>query len=145
MNKIKPVLWVVLLLMVMDTYAQDYPVSLFGIKSDGSTLNTRSIQYAIDYINKKGGGRLVFSVGKYLTGSIHLKSNVTLQLEEGAVISGSLNPFDYDKEIFTSLIFADSQQNIAITGKGIIDGQGSQVAANLINLVHSGIIKDPLL
>ena len=128
----------------MGIYAEDYPASLFGIRSDGSTLNTRSIQYAIDYINKRGGGRLVFSVGKYLTGSIHLKSYVTLQLDEGAVISGSLNPFDYDKEIFTALIFADSQQNIAITGKGIIDGQGSRVAANVVNLIHSGIIKDTL-
>ena len=125
--------------------AEDYPASLFGIKSDGSTLNTRSIQFAIDYIHNKGGGRLVFSVGRYLTGSIHLKSGVGLHLEEGAVLLGSLNPFDYDKEIFTALIFADKQQRIAITGNGIIDGQGGKVAANIISLVHSGILHDPLV
>ncbi len=124
--------------------AADYPASLFGIKSDGITLNTHSIQFAIDYINRQGGGRLVFSVGKYLTGSVHLKSDVTLQLEEGAMITGSLNPLDYDKKTFTALIFADSVQNISITGTGIIDGQGSQVASNLVALIHSGIIKDPL-
>ncbi|HEX5026798.1 MAG TPA: hypothetical protein VFV68_16070, partial [Agriterribacter sp.] len=111
-------------LMSKSLAAKDYPASLFGIASDGITLNTRSIQYAIDYININGGGRLVFYVGKYLTGSIHLKSNVTIQLEEGAVLLGSVNPMDYDKKIFTALIFAYDQQNIGITGKGIIEGQG---------------------
>ncbi len=76
----------------MPPFAKDYTASLFGIYSDGVTLSTRSIQYAIDYIHKNGGGRLVFYVRRYLTGSIHLKSNVTLQLEEGAVLLGSLNP-----------------------------------------------------
>src|SRR6476469_10719354 len=87
--------------------AKDYPVSLFGIYSDGVTLNTRSIQFAIDYIHKQGGGRLVFDVGRFLTGSIHLKSNVTLHLLEGAVLVGSLNPLDYDRKGFTALILAD--------------------------------------
>lgn len=50
---------------------------MFGIKSDGVTLNTRSIQRAVDYISEQGGGRLIFYVGRYLTGSIELKSNVT--------------------------------------------------------------------
>src|SRR5881394_3197969 len=79
--------------------AKDYPVSLFGISSDGVTLNTRSIQFAIDYI--------------------HLKSDVTLHLLEGAVLLGVLNPFDYDRNGFTALILSDNQQNIAITGKGV--------------------------
>ena len=130
--------------MGMTIRAENYPASLFGIKSDGATLNTRSIQYAIDYISAKGGGSLVFSVGEYLTGSIHLKSGVTLQLNEGAVLLGSLNPFDYDRVYFTAFLLADSQQNISITGKGIIEGRGRQVAANIVSLVHSGIIQDPL-
>jgi glycosyl hydrolase family 28 len=121
---------------------KDYPASLFGIRSDGSTLNTRSIQFAIDHINKNGGGRLVFQVGRYLTGSIHLRSNVTLQLEEGAVLMGSLNPFDYDKLSMTALVFAIDQHDVGITGKGIIDGQGRQLAANVTDLIHKGIIKD---
>src|ERR1700745_260758 len=91
---------------------KDYSASLFGIYSDGVTLNTRSIQFAIDYIHKEGGGRLVFDVGKFLTGSIHLRSNVTLHLLEGAVIVGSLNPFDYDQQRFTALILSEDQQNI---------------------------------
>lgn len=123
-------------------FAKDYPASLFGIYSDGVTLNTRSIQYAIDYINKNGGGRLVFHVGRYLTGSIYLKSNVTLQLQEGAVLVGSLNPWDYDRKIFTAMIFAYDQQNIAITGQGVIDGQGRYVARNVVEMIHKGILKD---
>ena len=122
--------------------AKDYPASLFGIYSDGVTLNTRSIQFAIDYINQQGGGRLVFDVGRFLTGTIHLRSNVTLHLKEGAVLLGVLNPLDYDRDGFTALILARDQQNIAITGKGIIDGQGRQVARNVVELVHKGLIKD---
>lgn len=124
--------------------APDYPASMFGIRSDGATLNTRSIQYAVDYIHDHGGGRLVFDVGRYLTGSIHLRSAVGLELKEGSVLLGSLNPFDYDKNGFTALLLADSQQNISITGKGIIDGQGRAVAANVVALAHSGVITDPL-
>jgi polygalacturonase len=142
-----------LLLMLLPVFAaaqdrsastEDYSASTFGIRSDGITLNTRSIQYAVDYIHDHGGGRLIFEVGRYLTGTIHLKSNVGLELKEGAVLLGSLNPFDYDKNGFTALLLADSQQHISISGRGIIDGQGRQVAANVVALVHSGIIKDPL-
>lgn len=126
----------------LQSYAKDYPASLFGIYSDGVTLNTRSIQAAIDHINENGGGRLVFYVGRYLTGSIHLKSNVSIQLEEGAVLLGSLNPYDYDKKMYTAFIFAYNQHDIGITGQGVIDGQGRTVARNVVNLVHSGVLKD---
>jgi len=122
--------------------AKDYPASLFGINSDGVTLNTRSIQFAIDYIQQQGGGRLVFDVGRFLSGSIHLKSNVSIHLLEGAVLLGTLNPLDYDREGLTAFILCTDQQNIAITGKGVIDGQGRQVARNVVELVHKGLIKD---
>jgi Glycosyl hydrolases family 28 len=125
--------------------AGDYPASMFGIRSDGVTLNTRSIQYGVDYIHDHGGGRLVFEVGRYLTGSIHLKSDVGLELKEGAMLLGSLNPFDYDKDQFTALLLADSQRNISISGKGIIDGRGREVAAGIVALAHGGIIRDPLV
>jgi polygalacturonase len=126
----------------LQSWAKDYPASLFGIYSDGVTLNTRSIQFGIDYIHQQGGGRLVFDVGRFLSGSIYLKSNVTLHLMEGAVLLGVVNPLDYDRKGFTALIFAHDQQNIAITGKGIIDGQGRQVATNVTAMVHKGLIKD---
>ena len=113
-----------LCLQILQVGAKDYPASLFGIHSDGVTLNTRSIQFAIDYIQQQGGGRLVFDVGRYLSGSIHMKSNVTIHLLEGAVLLGVLNPFDYDRKTFTAFILGQDQQNIGITGKGVIDGQG---------------------
>ena len=122
--------------------AKDYPASLFGIRSDGQTLNTRSIQFGIDFINKNGGGRLVFGVGRYLTGSVYLKSGVTLELQEGAVLVGSLNPFDYDKRQLAALLFAFDQQDIAVTGKGVIDGQGRALAFAVTDLIHLGLITD---
>ncbi len=125
--------------------AKDYNASMFGVKSNGTTLNTTSIQKGIDYISANGGGRLVFYVGRYLTGTIYLKSNVTIQLEEGAILVGSTNPLDYEQNFnWTALIFALDQHNIGITGKGVIDGQGFQVANNLVDLVHKGVISDPL-
>ncbi len=87
----------------------------------------------------------MFYVGRYLTGTIHLKSNVTIQLEEGAILVGSVNPFDYEQMTnWTALIFAHDQQNIGITGKGVIDGQGFLVANNLVDLIHKGVVNDPL-
>jgi len=125
--------------------AKDYNASMFGIKSNGTTLNTNSIQKGIDFISANGGGRLVFYVGRYLTGTIYLKSNVTIHLEEGAILVGSVNPLDYEQNFnWTALIFALDQENIGITGKGVIDGQGFTVANNLVDLIHKGVINDPL-
>jgi len=142
MNFKKYLLIIFICLLTGTVSAKDYKASLFGIISDGVTLNTTSIQFAIDYIHENGGGRLVFYVGRYVTGSIYLKSDVTIQLEEGAVLVGSLNPFDYDKKMFTALIFAYDQKNIGITGKGIIDGRGNEVAKNVVENIEKGLLKD---
>lgn len=135
-----------LIALATPLWAADYQSTMFGIKSDGVTMNTRSIQKAIDFISENGGGRLVFNVGRYLTGSIHLKSNVTIHLGEGVVLVGSTNPYDYDMELnaWYGLILANKQDNIGITGKGIIDGQGRELANNYIGQVYSGVIKDKL-
>ena len=125
--------------------AKDYNASYFGIKSNGTTLNTTSIQRAIDFISANGGGKLNFYVGRYLTGTIFLKSNVTINLEEGAVLLGSTNINDYN--IGTpnnALIYAKGVEHVSIIGKGIIDGQGQAVAYNLLDMIHKGIIEDPL-
>lgn len=140
----KMILMLLILIQSVTVAAKDYKASFFHIKSDGKTLNTRSIQFAIDYIHKNGGGRLVFYVGRYLTGSIHLKSNVTLQLEEGAVLLGSTNPFDYDRNGQTALIHARDVENVGITGKGMIDGQGRALANNSIAYANDGLIEDGL-
>jgi len=127
--------------------AQDFEAAEFGVLADGQTLNTRSIQAAIDHVHEKGGGRLVFGAGNYVTGTIYLKSNVTLHLEEGASLLGSNNPFDYVKDPYVnwqSMIFAIKQQHIGITGKGTINGRGFQTAINAVQNVHRGIVEDEL-
>jgi len=141
----KTLLSLILLAAVVQMTAMDYNASMFGAKSNGTTLNTSSIQKGIDYISDNGGGRLVFYVGRYLTGTIYLKSNVTIHLEEGAILVGSVNPFDYEKNYnWTAMIFALDQHDIGITGKGVIDGQGFQVENNLVDMIHKGVVKDPL-
>jgi Glycosyl hydrolases family 28 len=140
---IKIHLCIICFLLSLHVIAQDYKASFFGIASDGNTLNTRSIQKAIDHIHEKGGGRLIFDVGRFVTGSIYLKSNVTIHLQEGAVLVASLNPFDYDRHgYWSAMIFALDQQNIGITGKGSIDGRGYELAQNVLTMVHKGLIAD---
>jgi polygalacturonase len=73
---------VILAAAALHLQAKDYNASMFGAKSNGTTLNTSSIQKGIDYISENGGGRLVFYVGRYLTGTIYLKSNVTIHRQE---------------------------------------------------------------
>jgi hypothetical protein len=139
----KYILIAVLALTLFPVGAKDYNASLFGIKSNGVTLNTRSIQKAIDYIHAHGGGRLVFYVGRYLTGSIRLKSNVCIHLNEGAVLVGSDNPYDYDFALDgnngMAFIIAVNADSIGLTGKGVIDGRGREVGFNALDQVHRGI------
>lgn len=135
------------LLICWASTAQDtvFNASKFGIRSDGITLNTRSIQKAIDWISEQGGGTLRFWVGRYLTGSIHLRSNVNLDLQEGAILVGSTNPYDYDKVAGCyALVIAEKEHNIRISGKGCIVGNGRELANNFTQAVYDGILKDPL-
>lgn len=115
----------ILVLCFYKSFAADYNASLFGCISDGQTNNTGSIQYAVNYIAKKGGGTLHFYVGRYLTGGIELKSNVTIELHEGAILVGTASIYDYIGSLkHRSLLYAKDQSNIKIIGKGVIQGQG---------------------
>ena len=113
-----------------------YNVIDFGAKGDGRTKNTAAINATIDKCNSEGGGHVVVSKGDYLTGAIHMKSNVDLHIEANAILRFSTDPGDYlplvrtrwegdDCYNFSPLIYADGQTNFAVTGKGILDGQGS--------------------
>ena len=126
---------------------RDYLVTDFGAKGDGVTLNSRTIQAAIDTAHARGGGRVVIPAGEFVTGTLYLKTGVTLHLDSGAFLLGSLNPFDYVKDPvvrWTSLLFAVGQKDIAVTGKGIIDGRGWEVANRMVQYIHLGLVKDPL-
>ncbi|MDR3189499.1 MAG: glycoside hydrolase [Prevotellaceae bacterium] len=127
--------------------AKDYDVQEFGAVGDGVFLNSCVIQHAIDYVHAHGGGRLVFSPGTYVTGSIYLKSNVTLHIEQGATLLGSTNPWDYVKDPYVgwnAMIFAIKQENVGITGKGVINGRGFTTANNMIKYIQKGLYSDPL-
>ncbi|MBN8786627.1 MAG: endopygalactorunase [Terrimonas sp.] len=143
MNHIK--ILIIVFILPFSLSAKDYNASLFGVKSDGLTLNTRSIQKGIDFISENGGGRLVFYVGRYLTGSIKLKSNVTIKLEEGAVLVGSPSIYDYNSSgSIKAIICADGQENIGISGKGVIEGRGALLLKNMNDLNTKGFLLDSL-
>lgn len=136
-----------LILPVCALSAKDYYVTDFGAKADGRTLNSASIQAAIDFVSANGGGRLVFTPGKFVTGTIYVKSGVTLHLEAGATILGSNNPWDYTKDTYVdwaSMIYAVRQKDVGITGEGTIDGRGFTTANNLVELIHRGLFVDEL-
>ena len=132
--------------------AQRLFVTDFGAKGDGITLCTRSLQAAIDsanaiYVANGEKQTVILPPGQYVSGSIYLKSGVTLMISEGATLLGSTNPFDYVKDPvcrWTALIFAVRQHDIGITGKGTIDGRGWEVANNLVQYIHLGLVNDPL-
>lgn len=119
----------------------------FGAKGDGVTLNTKSIQAAIDSMASLGGGTVIVDSGQFLSGTLYLKSGVTLHLDDKAVLKGSTNPWDYIKDPYcrwTAFIFAVKQHDIAISGNGVIDGRGWEVANNMVQFIHLGLCKDPL-
>lgn len=127
--------------------AKDYNVADFGARPDGVTLNSASIQAAIDFASANGGGRVVFTPGNWVTGTIYVKDNVTLHLERGATLLGSTNPWDFIKDPYvgwTSMIFSIKQKDIGITGEGTIDGRGFTTANHMVEYIHRGLFEDPL-
>lgn len=127
--------------------AKDYKVTEFGAKGDGVTLNTASIQAAIDYVSASGGGKVIVPAGQFVCGSIYLKSGVDLHLEKDATLLGSLNPWDYIKDPtikWTAFLLAVEQDNISLTGEGTVDGRGFDVATRMVDYVHLGLFEDAL-
>ncbi len=98
-----------------------FDVKAFGARGNGTSLDTKFIQNAIDSCNKHGGGVVTFPAGQYLTGSIFVKSNVFLEITSGATILGSTNIADY---VDSNFIYAESAVNIGFFGHGTINGQG---------------------
>ena len=143
MKKRNLMLFVMLMMvgmMTLQAQNKEYYGSYFGIRSDGVTVNTGSLQYAVNYISEQGGGTLILWVGRYLTGSVELKSNVTIQLQEGAVLVGVPSPYDYLGKDTKALFWADGQENVTITGMGVIDGSGAAVQQQTTAQVNKGYL-----
>ena len=140
MRKATWILSLLLLSLMAKAQVDTYNIRDYGAKGDGKVLDHTAINTAIDACTAGGGGQVVVPVGTYLCGSIRLKSNVDLHLMAGAKIlaaPGEMKAYD-ESEVFgapeyqdgghtyfhNSLIWAEGQQNISITGHGMIDGEG---------------------
>ncbi len=113
-----------------------YVVADFGAVGDGTTLNTKAIQSAIEKCHADGGGTLVIPEGTFLTGSLFFKQGVDLYLAEGGALKGTVNPDDYpqvdtrwegEEMIWTAaLLNFVEMTDVDLTGEGLIDGSGDQ-------------------
>jgi polygalacturonase len=117
--------------------ARDFDVTKFDAVADGVTLNTTAFRVAISAASQAGGGRVVVPPGKYLTGPIHMRSGVNLHLAEGAEIIFSDKFEDYLPVVlvrvggielynYSPLIYARDCTNIAVTGKGKLNGNAKR-------------------
>ncbi|MFO7658529.1 MAG: glycoside hydrolase family 28 protein [Bacteroidales bacterium] len=148
---------------VVEPVFPDYEVEItaFGAVAGGQNLNTKAFADAIAHVNEKGGGKVVVPRGIWLTGPVVLKSNINLHVAEGALVIFSKNFDDYPlvQTSFEGLetyrcispIYGLNLENVAITGKGIIDGSGDAwrpvkksklTESQWKNLVASGGVTD---
>jgi len=122
-------------MLVHAGYASTYNIRDHGASGDGLTLDMHAIQGLMDKCAEQGGGTVYFPAGNYVTGSLFLRSNITLYLDAGAVILGSENPEDYPiihsrwegkhQKTYAPLIAGKNLQNVAVVGRGTIDGRGA--------------------
>ncbi|MEM1321155.1 MAG: glycosyl hydrolase family 28 protein [Bacteroidota bacterium] len=116
-------LFLSLIVSAWPLFAKSINILEAGAQPDGKTLNTAIIQKAIDDCHRHGGGRVVIPSGRFLSGSLELKSQVELHIEMGGVLLGSKQMGDYDAKR-PHLIWSLKSSHIALTGQGTIDGQG---------------------
>src|SRR5574344_1417424 len=142
----------IMIIQSISMTAREYNVRDFGAVGDGRALDSKAINKAIDVCVADGGGKVEIPAGTFLCGSIRLKSNIELHLEAGAkILAAPAGMHVYDESekfegkqyqdgghtfFHNSLIWADGQRNISITGHGMIDGEGLTKKDN----EHAGIV-----
>ena len=116
--------------------ARDFNITDHGAKADGGTDCTEAIRQAIKSCHDAGGGRVVVTGGSFLTGAVHLKTGVNLHVAAGATLKFIPEPRKYLPVVrtrfeglecmnYSPLIYAYDQENIAVTGKGTLDGSAN--------------------
>lgn len=130
---------------------QDFDITAFGAVNSTSVLSTKQIQQTIDEASKHKNGRVIVPKGNFLTGSLTLHSNVELHLKKGAILLGSTDVDDYYALSRTtatynwkSLILCINDSNVKISGQGIIDGQGHELAQRIDDLFYEGKLDSSL-
>jgi len=117
--------------------SRQFDVTAYGAKPDGVTDSSAAFRSAIDACRTAGGGRVVVPHGRFLTGAIRLRSNVNLHVSDGATIAFERDASKYLPLVLTRFegtelmnyspfIYALDERNVAITGKGTLDGQADE-------------------
>jgi polygalacturonase len=127
-----------------------YPITEFGAVPDGTRNNAADIQRAIDECAANGGGRVIVPPGIFLSGKIHLRSRIELHLEQGAILLCTPNideihpPHGYRHGLESAFICAEDVEDIAITGLGVIDGNGRAYIKEMLPHIHVMPEKRPI-
>jgi polygalacturonase len=136
MKRLLTLLWLTCLLLPLA--AKDFNVLNYGADLSGESITSEAINRAISACHEQGGGRVVLPRGRYLCGTLVMKSGVELRLEQGAVVCASKayddfplqprNPYRSQKDTYgwKALIYAADCHDIAITGEGTIEGNGGE-------------------
>lgn len=109
-----------------------FPITAYGADRDESKASTEAIRRAVEAAHAAGGGTVLIPAGRWLSGTVFLKSNVTLHLAAGATLLASREEADYPRnpaDQAPALIRAENVSRVGITGPGVIDGQARQVWA----------------
>ncbi|MCG3198263.1 MAG: hypothetical protein GHCLOJNM_02758 [bacterium] len=125
----------------IDSHSATYSIRDYGAKGDGQTSDTAAIQAAIEACANAGGGTVLFPPGRFLSGTIFLRSHVTLEFDTGSTLLGGTRLEDYpltlcafasytDRYCGRALIWGEGLEDVGIVGRGTIDGQGAAFKDN---------------